>query len=153
MFFLTFGLYYYYWLFKTGKELAEAKEENYRSDLWMFIGIITGIGMLYVLYMISKMASEYTGTGSQWKYFILFLILAPVSVYLVQRDINQKAPDVDETALPATTDEDVFTRIGLFVYEYWWAILPILGYIAYFGYLLSMIGFFDLLSLAMAPKP
>ena len=85
---ITFGIYALYWLYSTKKELVEKG-----AQIPTFILIIIPIANIYWLYKYSVGAAQVLrkkdNTGLVW--FILFLIIFPVGMYLVQKELNTLA--------------------------------------------------------------
>lgn len=127
-------VYVLHWYFKTGHELALELGEKYNSGLFMFLGLLFGIPMIYVWYKVSKMASDYNKTGSFVKYLLL-LILYPIGIFVIQRDINQKTPFGEVEEEPSY---DILTRIGFFGMEYWWLLAVMVLYLALFTIMISV---------------
>jgi hypothetical protein len=127
-------VYVLHWYFKTGKELALELGEKYNSGLFMFLGLLFGIPMLYVWYKVSKMASVYIESGSLVKYLFL-LILYPIGIFVIQRDINQKTPFGEVEEEPSY---DILTRIGFFGMEYWWLLAAAVLYLALFTFMIAV---------------
>ena len=122
--------YYLHWFFKTGKELAIELDDKYRSDIWMFLGIIFSLPLAYVYYKVSKLASDYTETGAFVKYLLSLMFLGPIGIFLIQMDINKKTPFEGVKKEPSY---DILTRFGLFSMEYWWLLVPTLFYFVLFA--------------------
>ena len=84
--FLTLGIYYIYWLYKTKNELNELGA-NIPSFILYFIPILN----IYWLYRYTKGWAYVTKKEDSIVYFILFYFLGIVMPYLVQRDLNEIA--------------------------------------------------------------
>jgi hypothetical protein len=130
---LIFCLYVLSWFFRTGKELAKEQEVGYNAGLWMFLGLILGVPMIYVGYKTAKLAADYSETGSLFKNLLL-LLFVPIGIFTIQRDINSR------TAFEETKEEPSYgmlTRFGFMGMDYWWLFAAMVIYVA-FAALLEM---------------
>jgi len=132
---LAMYVYVLHWYFKTGQELAIELGVKYNSGRFMFLGLLFGIPMIYVWYKVSKMASQYIESGSLPKYLFL-LLLYPIGIFVIQRDINQKTPFGEAKEEPSY---DILTRIGFFGMEYWWLLAAGVLYLALFTFMIAVL--------------
>ncbi|PVU71690.1 hypothetical protein DDW05_00100 [Candidatus Nanobsidianus stetteri] len=84
--FITLGIYYLYWLYKTKNELNELGA-NIPSFILYFIPIVN----IYWLYRYTEGWAHVTKKDNAILYFILFLLVGIIKPYLVQRDLNEIA--------------------------------------------------------------
>jgi hypothetical protein len=84
--FITLGIYYLYWLYKTKNELNELGA-NIPSFILYFIPIVN----IYWLYRYTEGWAHVTKKDNAVIYFILFLLVGIIKPYLVQRDLNEIA--------------------------------------------------------------
>jgi hypothetical protein len=84
--FVTFGIYIFYWLYETKKELEELG-----ADIPSFILYFIPIVNIYWLYRYTEGWAYVTRKDNVVLYFILFLFLGIVMPYLVQKSLNQIA--------------------------------------------------------------
>jgi type IV secretory pathway VirB2 component (pilin) len=60
---VTFGIYWIYWLYKTGDDIKRYSGEGLGGVLWLVIGIVIGIVMWFVAP--SEVAKLYSRDGQQ----------------------------------------------------------------------------------------
>ncbi|MFP3256323.1 MAG: DUF4234 domain-containing protein [Candidatus Nanopusillus acidilobi] len=84
--FVTFGIYIFYWLYETKKELEELG-----ADIPSFILYFIPIVNIYWLYKYTKGWTYVTKKDDVVLYFLLFYFLGIVMPYLVQKSLNQIA--------------------------------------------------------------
>ena len=84
--FVTLGIYFLYWMYKTKNELNELGA-NIPSFILYFIPIVN----IYWLYRYTEGWAYVTKKDNAVIYFILFLLVGIIMPYLVQRDLNEIA--------------------------------------------------------------
>ena len=84
--FLTLGIYFLYWLYKTKNELNELG-----ANIPSFILYFIPIANIYWLYKYTEGWAHVTKKDNVILYFILFLFVGIIMPYLVQRDLNEIA--------------------------------------------------------------
>jgi len=84
--FVTFGIYFLYWLYKTKNELNELG-----ANIPSFILYFIPIANIYWLYKYTEGWAYVTKKDNAVIYFILFLLVGIIMPYLVQRGLNQIA--------------------------------------------------------------
>ena len=84
---ITFGIYALVWWFKTSKEVKELSEIDFSS--W---GIFIPIYNLFVLYKyFSGIEKISEGKTSTILLFLLWVIIAPVAIIIIQSELNKHA--------------------------------------------------------------
>jgi bacteriorhodopsin len=84
--FVTLGIYFLYWMYKTKNELNELGA-NIPSFILYFIPIVN----IYWLYRYTEGWAYVTKKDDAILYFIVFLLVGIIMPYLVQRDLNEIA--------------------------------------------------------------
>jgi len=84
--FVTLGIYFLYWMYKTKNELNELGA-NIPSFILFFIPIVN----IYWLYRYTEGWAYVTKKDDAILYFIVFLFVYIIMPYLVQRDLNEIA--------------------------------------------------------------
>jgi len=84
--FITLGIYFLYWLYKTKNELNELG-----ANIPSFILYFIPIANIYWLYKYTEGWTHVTKKDDTVIYFILFLFVGIIMPYLVQRDLNEIA--------------------------------------------------------------
>jgi len=84
--FVTLGIYFLYWMYKTKNELNELGA-NIPSFILYFIPIVN----IYWLYRYTEGWAYVTKKDNEILYFIVFLFVHIIMPYLVQRDLNEIA--------------------------------------------------------------
>jgi len=84
--FVTFGIYFLYWLYKTEKELNELG-----ANIPSFILALLPIVSIFWLYKYTEGWAYVTKKDNAIIYFILFLFVGIIMPYMVQRDLNEIA--------------------------------------------------------------
>jgi len=84
--FVTLGIYFIYWMYKTENELNELRA-NIPTFILYFIPIVN----IYWLYRYTKGWAYVSKREDVIAYFILFLFFGIVMPYLVQKSLNQIA--------------------------------------------------------------
>ena len=84
--FLTLGIYFLYWMYKTKNELNELRA-NIPSFILYFIPIVN----IFWLYKYTEGWAYVTKKDNAVIYFIIFLLVGIIMPYLVQKDLNEIA--------------------------------------------------------------
>jgi bacteriorhodopsin len=84
--FVTFGIYFIYWLYKTKNELNELG-----ANIPSFILFFIPIANIYWLYKYTEGWAYVTKKDNTILYFILFLFVSIIMPYFVQKELNQMA--------------------------------------------------------------
>jgi hypothetical protein len=84
--FVTLGIYFVYWLYKTKNELNELGA-NIPSFILFFIPIVN----IFWLYKYTEGWAHVTKKDNVIIYFIVFLFVNIIMPYLVQKDLNEIA--------------------------------------------------------------
>ena len=84
--FVTLGIYFLYWLYKTKNELNELGA-NIPSFILYFIPIVN----IYWLYRYTEGWAHVTKKDDAILYFIVFLLVGIIMPYLVQKSLNEIA--------------------------------------------------------------
>lgn len=91
--FITFGIYVFYWIFKTTHELRDNGGDSVPAT-WILLGLlIPGVNIVAIIiymWMYSKALEEVTG-AQQILHMLLLLFITPVGMLLVQTKLNEKA--------------------------------------------------------------
>ena len=85
---VTFGIYAIYWLYSTKKEMV-----GLGAQIPTFFLIIIPIVNIYWIYKYSMGAAQVAKKkdNSGLIYFILWIIIFPVAMYLIQTELNKRA--------------------------------------------------------------
>ena len=84
--FVTFGIYFLYWLYKTKNELNELG-----ANIPSFILALIPIVNIFWLYKYTEGWAYVTKKDNAIIYFILFFLVNIIMPYIVQRDLNEIA--------------------------------------------------------------
>ena len=89
--FLTFFLYALYWFYSTAGELIELTKSGSSAALWT-IGLFVPIVNLWIIWKYCSAAEEISeGRLSKVMLFVLWIVFVPISMYMVQNELNQHA--------------------------------------------------------------
>lgn len=81
---VTFGLYAYYWMYKTAQQLDEGTD----ADINPILALIP-----FIQFWVVAKGGEAVTDQSQMILFILFLVFGPAAWFLIQSGINDVAPE------------------------------------------------------------
>jgi bacteriorhodopsin len=84
--FVTFGIYFLYWLYKTKNELNELG-----ANIPSFILALIPIVNVFWLYKYTEGWAYVTKKDNAIIYFILFFLVGIIMPYIVQKDLNEIA--------------------------------------------------------------
>jgi len=84
--FLTLGIYFIYWMFKTKNEINELG-----ADIPTAILIIIPIANIYWLYKYSEGFSKYVKKDDTILWFLIFFLIRIVMPAIVQSELNDLA--------------------------------------------------------------
>jgi hypothetical protein len=84
--FVTLGIYFLYWLYKTEKELNELG-----ANIPSFILALLPIANIFWLYKYTEGWAYVTKKDNVIMYFILFFLVNIIMPYIVQKDLNEIA--------------------------------------------------------------
>ena len=84
--FVTFGIYFLYWLYKTKNELNELG-----ANIPSFILALIPIANIFWLYKYTEGWAYVTKKDNVIMYFILFFLVNIIMPYIVQKDLNEIA--------------------------------------------------------------
>ncbi|MFB6089408.1 MAG: DUF4234 domain-containing protein [Candidatus Aenigmatarchaeota archaeon] len=86
---ITLGIYGLYWFYKTSKDLIEHMDRNSSAGLWL-IGIFIPLLNFVIYWKYSHLLEDATdGKRDALLIFILFIVLFPAAIYVVQKDLNE----------------------------------------------------------------
>lgn len=93
----TFGLYGVYWFYQTAQEIKHhLKDEEASPTLWTLLLFVPFFG-LYAHYKYSEMFVQISSEKmNKWLMFVLWLVFSPAVWFIVQRDLNMIADQLEQ---------------------------------------------------------
>ncbi|MCJ7450296.1 MAG: DUF4234 domain-containing protein [Candidatus Nanohaloarchaeota archaeon QJJ-9] len=86
---ITLGIYALYWFYSTSKELINEAGEDSSPALWL-IGLFVPLVNFIVFWKYSKTYDKALGTDDSLVIFLLFVVIFPAAIYIVQDKINEE---------------------------------------------------------------
>lgn len=85
---ITLGIYGIYWFYKTSKYLINYTKKDSSPGVWL-IGFLIPFVNIVIIWKYSHLLEEATkGKREGILIFVLWLVLFPAAIYVIQKDIN-----------------------------------------------------------------
>ena len=107
LFVVTFGIYGLYWFYSTANEMIQRNKQDENPFVWLIMALVPIVNLFAIWKHAQAVELMTRKKVNGIVLFLLWLVIAPVAIILIQMELNKRAGQATASSgeAPATSEE------------------------------------------------